>query len=110
MAAMIHLAATIPELTLASDTHYPWLVESADIIERPRLTIRDGAMAVPTGPGLGIALDPTSWPAPTKSTRNAGCAAATTARSCDGSSRAGRARRYRMRPVIHRYIHYRARR
>src|SRR5262249_27979271 len=26
MAAMIHLAASIPELTLASDTHYPWLI------------------------------------------------------------------------------------
>ena len=25
MAAMVHLAASIPELTLASDTHYPWL-------------------------------------------------------------------------------------
>jgi glucarate dehydratase len=28
MAAMIHLAASIPELSLASDTHSPWLVES----------------------------------------------------------------------------------
>ena len=35
MAAMVHLAATIPELTLASDTHYPWLVEGTDIIEGP---------------------------------------------------------------------------
>jgi glucarate dehydratase len=57
MAAMIHLAASIPELTCASDTHYPWLVEGADIIEGPRLAIRDGAMAVPTGAGLGVSLD-----------------------------------------------------
>jgi glucarate dehydratase len=57
MAAMIHLAATIPELTLASDTHYPWLVEGADIIEGPGLTIRGGRMAVPVGPGLGVTLD-----------------------------------------------------
>jgi glucarate dehydratase len=57
MAAMIHLAAVIPELTLASDTHYPWLVEAADIIEGPRLTIRDGSMQVPSGPGLGVTLD-----------------------------------------------------
>ena len=57
MAAMIHLAASIPELTCASDTHYPWLVEGADIIEGPPLAIRSGAMAVPTGPGLGITLD-----------------------------------------------------
>jgi glucarate dehydratase len=57
MAAMIHLAASIPELTCASDTHYPWLVEGTDIIVGPKLTIRDGSMAVPSGPGLGVALD-----------------------------------------------------
>jgi glucarate dehydratase len=57
MAAMIHLAASIPELTCASDTHYPWLVEGADIIEGPMLAIRNGSMAVPTGPGLGVSLD-----------------------------------------------------
>jgi glucarate dehydratase len=57
MAAMIHLAASIPELTLASDTHYPWLVTGFDIIEGPALAIRAGAMAVPTGPGLGVTLD-----------------------------------------------------
>jgi len=57
MAAMIHLAASIPELTCASDTHYPWLVEGTDIIDGPRLAIRDGRMAVPAGPGLGVALD-----------------------------------------------------
>jgi glucarate dehydratase len=57
MAAMIHLAASIPELTCASDTHYPWLADGTDVIDGPRLTIRDGAMAVPTGPGLGVSLD-----------------------------------------------------
>jgi glucarate dehydratase len=57
MAAMIHLAASIPELTLASDTHYPWLVESTDIIEGPKLAIKDGQMAVPPGPGLGVTID-----------------------------------------------------
>ncbi len=57
MAAMIHLAASIPELVLASDTHYPWLVEATDIIEGRKLEIRDGMMAVPAGPGLGVALD-----------------------------------------------------
>jgi glucarate dehydratase len=58
MAAMIHLAASIPELTLASDTHYPWLVDRFDIIEGPKLTIQNGVMPVPTGPGLGVTLDP----------------------------------------------------
>jgi glucarate dehydratase len=57
MAAMIHLAASIPQLTSASDTHYPWLPDSSDIIEGPKLAIRDGQMAVPTGPGLGVTLD-----------------------------------------------------
>jgi glucarate dehydratase len=57
MAAMIQLAASVPELTLASDTHYPWLIEGADIIEGPNLAIRGGQMAVPAGPGLGVTLD-----------------------------------------------------
>jgi glucarate dehydratase len=57
MAAMIHVAAVVPQLTLASDTHYPWLVEDADIIEGPKLPIKGGTMAVPKGPGLGVALD-----------------------------------------------------
>ena len=57
MAAMIHLAASIPELTLASDTHYPWLVEGTDIIEGPKLPIQNGTMAIPAGPGLGVTLD-----------------------------------------------------
>jgi glucarate dehydratase len=57
MAAMIHLAASIPELTYASDTHYPWLPDDADVIEGPKLPIKDGRMAIPDGPGLGVALD-----------------------------------------------------
>ncbi|HTI49724.1 MAG TPA: enolase C-terminal domain-like protein [Planctomycetaceae bacterium] len=57
MAAMIHLAATIPQLTLASDTHYPWLPESDDIIAGPKLTIQGGKMPVPSGPGVGVSLD-----------------------------------------------------
>jgi glucarate dehydratase len=57
MAAMIHLAASIPQLTAASDTHYPWLPDDADILDGPKLAIRDGSMSVPTGPGLGVSLD-----------------------------------------------------
>ena len=56
MAAMIHLAATLPQLVLASDTHYPWLPENADIIG-PKLPIRDGRMSLPEGLGLGVELD-----------------------------------------------------
>jgi glucarate dehydratase len=57
MAAMIHLAASIPQLALASDTHYPWLIEGADIIDGPKLPIREGRMQIPAGPGLGVTLD-----------------------------------------------------
>jgi glucarate dehydratase len=58
MAAMIHLAATIPQLTMGSDTHYPWLPDDADIIQGPKLPIVAGKMAIPTGSGLGVNLDP----------------------------------------------------
>lgn len=57
MAAMVHLAATIPELTVASDTHYPWLVNSAEIIAGGKLPIAGGTMKIPVGPGLGVELD-----------------------------------------------------
>ena len=57
MAAMIHLGAVLPQLTSASDTHYPWLTDASDIIEGRKLTIRDGKMDVPKGPGLGVTLD-----------------------------------------------------
>jgi glucarate dehydratase len=57
MAAMIHVAALIPELTVASDTHYPWLVESAEIIAGGKLPLAGGKMKVPAAPGLGVELD-----------------------------------------------------
>ena len=57
MSAMIHAAAMIPELTLASDTHYPWLPEHADLITGGKLPIANGRMRVPPGPGLGVELD-----------------------------------------------------
>ena len=57
MAAMIHVAAVTPQITLASDTHYPWLVEGADIIEGGNLPIRRGHMQVPEKPGIGVTLD-----------------------------------------------------
>jgi glucarate dehydratase len=57
MAAMIHVGAVVPQLTIASDTHYVWLVEGADIIEGPNLPIEGGHMNVPRGAGLGVTLD-----------------------------------------------------
>jgi glucarate dehydratase len=57
MAAMIHVGAVTPQLTFASDTHYVWLPEQADIIEGPNLCITDGHVPVPKGTGLGVTLD-----------------------------------------------------
>lgn len=58
MAAMTHLGAVTPQIVHPSDTHYPWLVEGADIIEGPNLRFAGGKMEVPTAPGLGVNLDP----------------------------------------------------
>ncbi|MFD6292670.1 enolase C-terminal domain-like protein [Streptomyces sp. NPDC060205] len=56
LAAMVHLAASVPELAYACDTHYPW--NAADDVVRPGvLRFVDGAVPVPTGPGLGVELD-----------------------------------------------------
>jgi glucarate dehydratase len=53
--AMIHLAAAIPNMTVAPDSHYHHLTD--DIIEGGKLPYKNGAMAVPTCPGLGVKLD-----------------------------------------------------
>ncbi|MVU80299.1 glucarate dehydratase [Nocardia sp. ET3-3] len=55
LAAMTQVAATIPELRYACDTHYPW--QSEDVITE-RLTFTAGAVDVPDTPGLGVELNP----------------------------------------------------
>jgi glucarate dehydratase len=55
MAAMIHIAAVIPNLLYASDTHYPWNAD--DIITGGPFRFKDGCLDVPTGPGLGVEID-----------------------------------------------------
>lgn len=55
MAAMTHMAASIPNLIYASDTHYPWTRE--DVILGGKLQFKEGCMEVPKGPGLGVELD-----------------------------------------------------
>ncbi|MFC7328439.1 glucarate dehydratase family protein [Marinactinospora rubrisoli] len=57
LAAMTHLAAATPHLTYACDTHWPWKDPADDVIVPGALTFADGAVAVPTGPGLGVELD-----------------------------------------------------
>ncbi|MGF6936086.1 glucarate dehydratase [Paraburkholderia sp. UCT70] len=53
--AMTHVAASIPNLTYACDTHYPWQEE--EVIKGGRVKFDNGAVRVPTTPGLGVELD-----------------------------------------------------
>jgi len=55
LAAMIHLAAAVPNLSYACDTHWPWKAE--DVVAGDPLTFTGGSVAVPAGPGLGVELD-----------------------------------------------------
>ncbi|MFI6601182.1 glucarate dehydratase family protein [Nonomuraea sp. NPDC050536] len=56
LAAMTHLAASTPNLTYACDTHTPWQ-DGQDVVAPGVLRFADGAVPVPTGPGLGVELD-----------------------------------------------------
>ncbi len=55
LATMLHLGAVIPNLSFAADAHYHHLTD--DIIEGGKLRYDNGAIAVPTTPGLGVKLD-----------------------------------------------------
>jgi glucarate dehydratase len=55
LAAMTHVGVTIPNLSYACDTHYPWQVD--EVIEGGKLTFKDGMLAPPAGAGLGVRLD-----------------------------------------------------
>ena len=55
LATMLHLGAVIPNLSFAADAHYHHLTD--DIIEGGKLKYEEGAIAVPSGPGLGVKLD-----------------------------------------------------
>ncbi|MCQ4083298.1 glucarate dehydratase family protein [Streptomyces sp. RB6PN25] len=54
LAAMTHVAATVPNLDHSCDTHYPWQTE--DVITE-RHTFCGGRLAVSDAPGLGVELD-----------------------------------------------------
>ena len=45
----------LPEIPYALDTHYPW--QSDEVIEGGRTKFEDGAVAVSSGPGLGVEID-----------------------------------------------------
>ena len=55
LATMLHLGAVLPNLTFAADAHYHHLVD--DVIVGGPMNYREGAIAVPAGPGLGVELD-----------------------------------------------------
>mgnify|MGYP000930087992 CR=1 FL=1 len=55
LAAMAHVAAATPNLTYDCDTHYSWT--PVDILEGGKFVFRNGRLAVPKGPGLGVGID-----------------------------------------------------
>jgi glucarate dehydratase len=55
LASMLHLGAVIPNLSFAADAHYHHLTD--DIIQGGLMSYEGGAIAVPSGPGLGVKLD-----------------------------------------------------
>jgi glucarate dehydratase len=55
LAAMVQLAAAVPNLSYACDTHWPWKTE--DVVAGQPFAFRGGAIAVPDRPGLGVELD-----------------------------------------------------
>jgi glucarate dehydratase len=55
LATMLHLGAVIPNLSFAADAHYHHLTD--DIINGGKFEYKDGSIAVPTAPGLGVRLD-----------------------------------------------------
>ncbi|SBT88311.1 glucarate dehydratase [Streptomyces sp. DI166] len=54
LAAMTHVASTVPNLHHACDSHYPW--QSEDVLTE-RLRFEGGRVAVGDRPGLGVELD-----------------------------------------------------
>jgi glucarate dehydratase len=55
LATMLHLGAVVPGLSHAGDAHYHHLVD--DILVGGKFEYKDGAIAVPDAPGLGITVD-----------------------------------------------------
>ena len=55
LATMLHLGAALPNLGFAADAHYHHLTD--DVIKGGKMPYRDGKIALPKGPGLGVELD-----------------------------------------------------
>mgnify|MGYP000987451292 FL=1 len=55
--AMTHVAAAVPNLSYACDTHYPWQEPDEEVIKGGKLPIVDGCVQLTRAPGLGVELD-----------------------------------------------------
>jgi glucarate dehydratase len=55
LATMLHLGASLPNLTFAADAHYHHLLD--DIIVGGKMKYVDGKIALPASRGLGVELD-----------------------------------------------------
>lgn len=56
--AMAHVAASVPLLSYACDTHYPWLDPTEEVIVGGQLPFHEGAIVLGDAPGLGLEIDP----------------------------------------------------
>jgi glucarate dehydratase len=55
LATMLHMGAVLPGLSFAGDAHYHHLTD--DVIVGGLMKYENGAIRVPSGPGLGVKLD-----------------------------------------------------
>jgi len=55
--AMAHVAGSVPLLSYACDTHYPWLDPDEEVIVGGQLSFQDGAITLGDAPGLGLEID-----------------------------------------------------
>jgi glucarate dehydratase len=55
LATMLHLGASLPNLTFAADAHYHHVCD--DVILGGKMKYVDGKISLPSGPGLGVELD-----------------------------------------------------
>ncbi len=70
MAMMTHMNCAISRIDYHADSHYPWTTQ--DIIKGPMLQFKDGKMALPDGPGLGVEIDPDKFAALRENVARAG--------------------------------------
>jgi glucarate dehydratase len=55
--AMTHVAASVPNLAYACDTHYPWQDDDDEVVRGGKVPIRGGCVGLCDAPGLGLELD-----------------------------------------------------